>query len=47
MERARAGAVPTGIREGEQARLNVRLIRQRPFVQGRSELSPLASRYGR
>ena len=34
MERARAGAVPVAIREGEQTRLNVRLVRLRPFVQG-------------
>ena len=33
MERARAGAVPVDIREGEQTRLNVRLVRLRPFVQ--------------
>jgi hypothetical protein len=33
MERARAGAVPVDIREGEQTQLNVRLVRLRPFVQ--------------
>ena len=33
MERARAGAVPVDIREGQQTRLNVRLVRLRPFVQ--------------
>ena len=33
MERARAGAVPVDIREGQQTRLNVRLVQLRPFVQ--------------
>jgi len=33
MERARAGAVPVEIREGEQTRLNVRLVRLQPFIQ--------------
>ncbi len=33
MERARAGAVPVDIREGQQTQLNVRLVRLRPFVQ--------------
>ena len=33
MERARAGAVPIEIREAEETRLNVRLVRLQPFVQ--------------
>ena len=33
MERARAGAVPIEIRDGQETRLNVRLVRLQPFVQ--------------
>jgi hypothetical protein len=33
MERARAGAVPIEIREGEETQLNVRLVRLQSFIQ--------------